>query len=318
MCSFNPTWPITKGLHCLVGRKQPPAPTPKPTSRLCTDGDGDYVLRIRRRRRRPRRARLSKAPARKAARRGAREKPAGEAPPGHDGGSEMEMEVEEIGADRRLEEDSLGSLDTDDWGSLLLDGDRGSDGSGHSAAPPGASALEEGPPPLPPPPGPPPPVGPVVPALPGPAPVLDEPGDAPFRKVLKSTKWGVFRLTPKQAVEDGEGFYGGYQAVCPFHKVNAKTRCTVYRSITGPGKDVMRNTLRRLMAWCLRHDTHPLVKLHQAYAPPIDDVLPHVVLFARCVDVGPSEKPLPYVVANTVLSAVLKSKLVTFTSCIPF
>ena len=57
---------------------------------------------------------------------------------------------------------------------------------------------------------------------------------SPVAKLLSSSRWGVFRITPKQPGSKGGGLYGGYEGTCCFHRKNDKTGCKKYVSIKGP------------------------------------------------------------------------------------
>ena len=57
--------------------------------------------------------------------------------------------------------------------------------------------------------------------------------------------WGVFRITPKKTGDVATGF----QAACPFHRLNKKTGCKRVFRYTSHGVDDVKEVLRQMMWW---------------------------------------------------------------------
>ena len=68
--------------------------------------------------------------------------------------------------------------------------------------------------------------------------------------LLRGGAYGVFRIRVKQPGMGGAGKYGGYEGVCPFHKLSAKSGCKRFVTVKGDGKSFKKDALRQLSASC--------------------------------------------------------------------
>ena len=103
----------------------------------------------------------------------------------------------------------------------------------------------------------------------------DEGGLVSVRRLLSSSRWGVFRITPKQPKSKGGGTYGGYEGTCPFHKKNELTSCKKFCGIRGPEESDRDLAFRQVLYWCCqardfsRQRDHLRATLHPTPAMPI-------------------------------------------------
>lgn len=122
------------------------------------------------------------------------------------------------------------------------------------------------------------------PAEPGPAPQAGSEPDE-LDEVLRSTRWGCFRLTPKRPGPNSR--HGGYEAVCPFHALSNRTLCKRFVSMQGPGREQQARSLRMLLHWCSMAPDFSRQRFHVAEPLHIDLTPPYPVIKARMPLHGP-------------------------------
>ena len=109
-----------------------------------------------------------------------------------------------------------------------------------------------------------------------------QPADDPPQRIArrvhhKTTKWGPFLLTFRRA--DDHNPFGGWQARCPYHCLNAKTKCTWSRSIaSADGAD---DTRLLVMRWCLEAQSFDRKRLHGGFEPTSSDMLLEALMHAQ-------------------------------------
>ena len=99
--------------------------------------------------------------------------------------------------------------------------------------------------------------------------------------ILRSSRWGVSGITPKQPGSAGSGRFGGWEARCPFHKLNDKSGCKRFLRITGPSPQDQTNTLRRLLYWCSVAQEYNRQRLHLGFLPPLEECPPVALIMSR-------------------------------------
>ena len=103
---------------------------------------------------------------------------------------------------------------------------------------------------------------------------------AAVEQVLRSGRFGIFRMTPKQPSDRIP--FGGYEASCPFHRKNSRTGCKKFCRMTEAGPAARRDTLLRLMHWCTLAVYHNRQRKHLWHFPELDECpLAHVILARR-------------------------------------
>ena len=118
---------------------------------------------------------------------------------------------------------------------------------------------------------------------------MGPPAPAAAKAVLATSTWGIYRFYPKQA--SAQRRYGGFQAVCPLHRVNDKTKCTKYLACSGPGDEEQLAALRRLMFWCSRGRLHDRAHSHQGDWDPHSVAVTDEDLEALVDNDFPAERP---------------------------
>ena len=109
-----------------------------------------------------------------------------------------------------------------------------------------------------------------------------QPADDPPQRIArrvhhKTTKWGPFLLTFRRA--DDLNPFGGWQARCPYHCLNAKTKRTWSRSIvSADGAD---DTRLLVMRWCLEAQSFDRKRLHGSFEPTSSNMLPEALMHAQ-------------------------------------
>lgn len=97
-----------------------------------------------------------------------------------------------------------------------------------------------------------------------------------YEELLVGTKWGAFTLTPIQPGRAAQGrrklVHGGYQAACPFHRLNERSGCKRQFRMTEPGQSAHVASLKAALYWCGTHWQHDRQRDH--LAAPIPEVLP--------------------------------------------
>ena len=87
---------------------------------------------------------------------------------------------------------------------------------------------------------------------------------ASFAKLKPYTLLKKFRLTPKAPEELGGtgGMYGGYSALCPYHRKSAQTQCKKWSPLLGGLELHRKQALARLIVWLLEGPAHSRQRTH--------------------------------------------------------
>lgn len=88
---------------------------------------------------------------------------------------------------------------------------------------------------------------------------------------------GKFRVTSKRPAKTSSRF-GGYQAVCVFHRKNEATVCCKFFANAGPEQEQIAHTLSRLKHWCGQAPQYNRAWKHNAFHPQIEECPPEAVL----------------------------------------
>ena len=99
------------------------------------------------------------------------------------------------------------------------------------------------------------------------------------RRMLASSRWGVFRITPKQPGSKGGGTYGGFEGTCCFHRKNDVTGCKKYVAIKGPDEADKDKAFRQVLFWCSQ--AKEVSRQSEHLKVPLDPVPLMPVLLAR-------------------------------------
>ena len=83
---------------------------------------------------------------------------------------------------------------------------------------------------------------------------------------LRGHDWGIFRFTPVRKKP-----HGGYQVRCPFHRRNDVTDCKQEFKFPGPTDIDKRQTIIRLMYWCVEHHRFDRQRKHRRWKPTFAD-----------------------------------------------
>ena len=107
-------------------------------------------------------------------------------------------------------------------------------------------------------------------------------GDAKRRRVDRqvhkdTVMWGPFRLTFKKASEGCP--HGSWQATCPYHRLNTKTKCTKTRQLTTAADSDAAKLY--VMRWCMEAAAFPRKKLHAKFRPVASNMLPEALMQAQ-------------------------------------
>ena len=108
------------------------------------------------------------------------------------------------------------------------------------------------------------------------------------QRMLSSSRWGVFRLTPKQPGSKGGGLYGGFEGTCCFHKKNDVTGCKKYVSIKGPEEADRDKAFRQVLFWCSQAKDVARQREHLKVSLGPVPLIP--VLLARKIAEAPTEE----------------------------
>ena len=153
------------------------------------------------------------------------------------------------------------------------------------AAPAPASPVVPSPPPAPSPATP----EALPPAAPAPAPaaVSAALGVADIVRALRAKKVGAFQITPRQA--DIRPPFGGWQAACPFHKLNDKSGCKKWFGLEGSSDADKTKLVRRILWWCACASDYSRQRKHVCYESPTEDVQDDAFVLAML----PQDRPPP-------------------------
>ncbi len=112
-------------------------------------------------------------------------------------------------------------------------------------------------------------------------------GAAEGAALMRSGRFGVFRLTPKQPGTSSSGAYGGLQATCPFHRLNARSGCKKFVTIRGPSVEDKSAALRVLLQWCVEAPNYSRQRYHMAVPLAPESAPPWAFLLSRRIDDEP-------------------------------
>ena len=92
--------------------------------------------------------------------------------------------------------------------------------------------------------------------------------DADGDDVLPAGSWGCCRITPKTSAS---GDQIGWQARCPFHRLNKKSECKKVFRIEGIGPEAKWQCAQRIKWWLARHADFKFQRTHMQYDAPFED-----------------------------------------------
>ena len=82
--------------------------------------------------------------------------------------------------------------------------------------------------------------------------------------------------------------FGGFQALCPFHRKRPNVRCTKYSNVSGATEQDKLDTLKRLLQWCNLAEGFLRARHHCEDLPALADVPPDAVLVMQRIHAPPA------------------------------